>query len=136
MAVSQPRVAWDPRDNVSVRNDEATTLVKGTIVKRGTVQDGVLLPDAVTDECLGVIQNDTLTAEWGVAQAGGAAAVLAGAAVAVGDKIMPTTAGKGIPWTAAAGANAALIGTANSAAAADELFECELAGPANMKQGA
>lgn len=129
------RTAWDANDLDSVRNDTVGALTKGLIVKRGTVQDGVILPAAVTDSCYGVIRETTVASgEFGTAQLRGKALVKAGGAIAVGDDIMPTTAGKGVLAAGAGGALVALIGKANSVAVLDELFECELAGPDSFKQ--
>jgi hypothetical protein len=127
MSAIQPRASYDATDIVSVRNDEATTLSKGMVVKRGTAQDGALLFDAVTDEILGVMQNDTLAGKFGTAQKDGRAVVLYGATIAVGDRLMPhATNGKAIVWTAAGGANAAVLGIANSAGVDGDLGEVDL----------
>ncbi len=128
MAVAQPRVSYSEGDTLSVRNDEATTLSKGMIVKRGTSQDGALLFDAVTDDILGVVMNDIPAGKWGAVQRGGRAAVLLGATIAPGDRLMPhATNGKAIAWTASAGNNAAVLGNANSAGADGDLAEVDLA---------
>lgn len=136
MSIAQARYSFDPADMVSVRNDEATALTRGMIVKRATAQDGALLPDASTDSLLGVVFDDEIAAgAYGTVQIRGQARVLAGATLTAGMDLMPTTAGKAVEWTAAAGTNAAMVGSCNQGAALDELFECELAGPNTIKQG-
>lgn len=127
MAAVQARASYDSTDVISARNDEATTISKGMVVKRGTSQDGCLLFDAVTDEILGVAQNDIAAAAFGAVQKDGRARVLYGTTVAVGDRLMPhATNGKAILWTAAGGSNAAVLGVANSAGVDGDLGEVDL----------
>lgn len=135
MAVPQPRTSFGPPDLLSVYNEEATTLSKGMVVKRGALRDGVQLLDDTADAHLGVIREDIPTLSWGSCQIGGQAAVLAGGAIAIGDKIEGGTNGKGTAWASGAGTNTNHVGIANSVAADGELFECELSGPGAVRQG-
>lgn len=127
MANTQARSIYDESDILSCRNDEASTISKGMVVKRGVAQDGCLLFDAVTDEPLGITQNDVLTGQWCTLQKSGRAPVLIGATVAVGDKLMPhATNGKLIVWTASADDNAAFCAIANQAGVDGDLIEADL----------
>lgn len=133
--MGQLRTRCGAEDIVSKKNSSGSTIVLGSIVKLTTTEDTIALPGASTDSCFGIVREDIADGAYGNIQTHGLAIIKAGGSVAVGDDIMPTTAGKGVTWSAGAGTNAALIGKANTAASADEYFECELAGPGNIKQG-
>lgn len=127
-----------PNEIRSVFNNTGTAIGAGLFVKLGTTGDRhVLLPAAVTDDLYGVTMAAIPDQEWGDCQIEGVARCVAGAAIATGGlRLMPTTAGKVIAWTAAGGANAAVAGTSVTTAAADnDPIEVQLAGPGVSRQG-
>lgn len=121
----------------SAKNSTGSTIATRLVVKKGNATDTVLLPSASTDACYGVTTEAIANGEYGTVQTTGRAICTAGAALAtIGTKVMPTSAGKVIAWTAVAGTNAANIGVTITAAAADaDVVEIELAGPFAMEQG-
>lgn len=117
-------------------NKTGTAIGANLVVKASTADDdGVLLPAAVTDDVCGVTMEAIADKTYGSVQLRGLALCTAGGTVTKGDRLMLTTAGKVITWTAAAGSNAAVVGTANRSAVLDEVFEVELAGPCAVRQG-
>lgn len=127
-----------PNEIRSVFNNTGTEIGAGLFVKLGTTGDRhVLLPAAVTDDLYGVTMAAIPDQEWGDCQIEGVARCVAGAALATpGLRLMPTTAGKVVTWTAAGGANAALAGNNITTAAADnDPVEVQLAGPGVSRQG-
>src|SRR6187200_3786348 len=128
--MAEPRVIVDPQDIRSGKNGTGTAIGAYLFVKSSTtVDDGIVLPGAVTDDVLGVTMRAVPDGTYGDVQIRGLAKVTAGAAFSRGDRLMVTTAGKVIAWTAAGGANAGSVATAKRAAAADgDVVEAELHG--------
>lgn len=127
-----------PNEIRSVFNNTGSEIGAGLFVKLGTTGDRhALLPAAVTDDLYGVTMHAIPDQEWGDCQIEGVARCVAGAAIATGGiRLMPTTAGKVVTWSAAGGANAALAGNSITTAAADnDPIEVQLAGPAVSRQG-
>ncbi len=110
-----------PEDIVSFQNGTGSTITANKVVMRdSTTTEGIKLPTAVTDQCVGVTMRDIPTGEYGPLQRAGRAYVTAGAAMATaGVEVMPTTAGKVIAWTASADDNAFSIGSIVGTASAD-----------------
>lgn len=127
-----------PHEIRSVYNNTGSTISGGLFVKLTTTGDRhVRLPEAVTDDLYGVTMADIADQEWGDCQIDGVVRCTAGAAIAnPGTRLMPTTAGKVIAWTAAGGSNAALAGSNITTATADnDPIEVQLAGPGVSRQG-
>ncbi len=135
--MGQTRVIVDAEGIRSGYNDTGSTIAANRFVIGATTGERqIALPGAVTDDLAGVTMAAIADNAWGDIQKSGTAVVTAGAAVAIGDRLMPTTTGKAITWTAAGGANAAVGGRAVTAAAADgDLIEVELAAPGTVRQG-
>lgn len=105
---------------VSGYNGTGSTIAAQRVVMRdATAADGVKLPTAVTDACVGITLNSIGDASYGGIQRAGRALCTAAAAITDGAQLMTNTAGKVLMWTASAGDNAFLIGTAANAASAD-----------------
>lgn len=137
--MSSPLTSTVPENGIrAYKNDTGTTIPAHSVVVRdASTERGIKLPAAVTDDVVGVtmqaIPDDGCFYD---VQIRGRAIVIASAAIADGARLMPTTAGKVATWSAAGGANAAVVGTGEGAPAADgDLFVCELAGPAVSRQG-
>lgn len=107
-------------DIVSGQNATGSTIAAAIVVmKDATTTEGIKLPTAVTDACLGVTTNAIATAKYGPVQTDGRALCTAADAITAGAQLMTDTAGKVLTWTASSGNNAFLIGTAVGAAGAD-----------------
>lgn len=107
-------------DIVSGQNDINATIAANIVVmKDATVTEGIKLPTGVTVACLGVTLNSIADGTYGPVQRAGRALCTAAAAITAGAQLMTDTAGKVLTWTASAGDNAFLIGTAVGAAGAD-----------------
>ena len=106
---------------VAFQNGTGSTITAGKVVMRdSSTTEGIKLPSAVTDQCVGVTMRDIETGTYGPVQRAGRAYVTAGAAMATaGVEVMPTTAGKVIAWTASADDNAFSIGSLVGTAGAD-----------------
>jgi predicted RecA/RadA family phage recombinase len=119
-------------------NNTGSEIGAGLFVKLATTGDRhVILPAAVTDDLFGVTLRAIPAGEWGDIQVEGRARCVAGAALATpGIRLMPTTAGKVVTWTAATGANVAVAGTNVTTASADnDAVEVTLAGKNVSRQG-
>lgn len=133
----EPRRIMNDKDERSALNKSGSTLAKGAAVKiEATNDDGVALATApATDDVFGIVMADIPDQGWGQVQTRGKAICLAGGTVTKGDRLTVAAGGKLITWTAAAGANACVAGTAQRSAVLNDLFEVELAGPAVSRQG-
>lgn len=126
--MSEPRVIAAAHDIRAAKNTSGADMAKGVFVKlkaSPTVDDEVDLEATNTGAIYGVTMEAIADGEFGNIQIRGRALVLAGGAIAVGARVMPTTGGKSL--TATAGNSVG--GLAVTAGASDELHEVELAGP-------
>jgi hypothetical protein len=125
------------KDERSGLNKSGSTIAKGAVVKvEATNDDGIALcTTPATEDVFGVMMADVLDQAWGTVQTRGLALVLAGGTITKGDRLTVAAGGKVITWTAGAGANACVVGTAKRSAVLNDLFEVELAGPAVSRQG-
>lgn len=119
----------------AVKNAGSSAIAKGLIVKGD--ETAVALPTAVTQPCLGVVYEEIEASGYGTVAMGGRVPCTAGTGgVTKGDRVMAeANTGKGIPWSASAGDNAAVIGIAQTTAAANYDFTIELSGPGITAQG-
>lgn len=107
-------------DIVSGQNGTGSTIAAQRVVMKDSgTTEGIKLPTAVTDACLGVMLNSVADGKYGPVQRAGRALCTAAAAVTAGAQLMTDTAGKVLTWTVAGGSNAFFIGTAVGAASAD-----------------
>lgn len=117
-----------PEDGVrQVYNGTGGALVEGTLVKlkaSPTYKGEIELSDDNKDPTYGVLMEDVSDASRGNCQIAGRALVLAGGTIAVGARVMPTTAGKSLTGTA----GNAIAGVAVTAGTASALHEVELSG--------
>jgi hypothetical protein len=118
-------------------NNTGSALGEALVVVLNNAGDReVELPGAVTDDVYGVTLKAIADDTWGDVQIRGQAICTAAAEVAIGARLMMDTAGKVLTWTAAGGANAAVVGKAMTAASGDGVqLEVELAGPGVVRQG-
>lgn len=98
----------------------------------------VTLPAATTAIIYGVSRQIIKDGKHGSVAKSGLVQVLAGTGgYSAGQRLMPeANTGKAIPWTAAAGVNASILGVAQTSAAANATGLVELAGPGIIAQGA
>ncbi len=119
-----------------LNNTGSTIAAYRVVVRDATGVDEIALPGAVTDDVYGVTMAAILDDKYGDIQTRGVAICTAAAAITQGARLMMDTAGKVLTWTAAGGANAAVVGIADIAAGAfGDLLEVTLAGPATSRQG-
>src|SRR5690349_18970443 len=117
----EARTEW-----VSGFNNTGSTILKGTIVNKGTTTDYIVVASAATQAFLGVADADIPTGSWGTVITGGRALVRFNAAQTVGARL--TSNGTGLAVAAASGN--AVLGIANEVGASGgTLAEVELAGP-------
>lgn len=110
------------------KNTSGSDMVKGVIVKlkaTPTVEDEIDLEETNTGAIYGVTLNAIADGRYGDIVISGRAEVLAGGTIAVGVRVMPTTAGASL--TATAGNS--VLGLAVTAGASGALHEVELLGP-------
>lgn len=102
----------------------AAGIAKGKAVKTGADSEHVAVCSAGTDKAIGLVQNDTTTAEdiAEVAVAGGAKG-LAGDTIAVGDLLAADSNGALVATTSA---NDKVIGQALEDAVAGDLFSVQM----------
>jgi len=133
MATNQPRVIVAAEDIRSGKNTSGSDMAAYVMVKATaspTVDDEVDLETSTTGVWLGVTMDAIADDDYGNIQTGGRAICTAGAAVAVGVRVMTTAAGKVITATA----NTSTVGIAMTAAAADtDLIEVELSAPGGVE---
>ena len=101
-------------------------------------EDSIALPSAVTNAVYGLTRHAIKASSFGGVLLRGKGILTAGVGgVTKGDRIAPeANTGKGITWAPAQGANASVVGVAQTTAAADADFEIELLGPGAIAQGA
>lgn len=136
MAQLQRRYGEGSGDIVSKKNNTANTIVMGSVVQLDTNANCVVLPTGTTAGQFGITMHDIPAGYFGDIQIRGKAIALANGVIAVGGEVMPATTGKVTAFSAGGGTNAALLGKANTAAAADgDYIELELTAPGVIKQG-
>lgn len=86
----------------------------------------VVLAAAATDKIHGVLLNKPKSGEAASVGRIGVAKILAGGAIAIGDRITSDAAGKGVAAAPAAGTNNGTVGIALEAGAAGEIVSVEL----------
>lgn len=135
--MGQLRQIIGPEDLRSGYNNTGSTLAEAIVVVLNNAGDREIeLPGAVTNDVYGVTLKSIADDTWGDVQIRGTAICTAAAEVAIGARLMMDTSGKVLTWTAAGGSNAAVVGTAMTAASGDGvLLEVELAGPGVARQG-
>ena len=121
------------------QNTTGTTIPANTVVVRDSGDSrAVKLPAAVTDDVVGVTMV-AMPSDDGIyydVQIRGRAICRAHGALADAARVMPTTSGRVDTWSAAGAANAAVVGTTEGTASAqDDLIVIELAGPNVVRQG-
>lgn len=114
-----------PKEVIGKKNTSGSTISKGMPVKLDTAtDDGIAAATAGTDHILGIAMADIADKAWGDIQLQGIAVCLAGGTVTRGDYVTANGSSKVITTTTN---KDRLIGIANRSAAANELFEVELA---------
>jgi hypothetical protein len=104
-------------------NSTGSTIPTKRLVKRTTAQNAVVLAADGLDTYIGVTMGAIPNGAAGDVQVQGRALVEAGAAIAIGAKVMGGTTGKGITATT----TKYFIGVANTAAAADgDIIEVDI----------
>jgi hypothetical protein len=137
--VTQPRfIPSSPHPYKSVYNGTGSDIAANLVVmKDASVASGVKLPAAADSAIEGVTLRAIPTGTWGdIVVAGGSTVPLTyGGAITRGLRLMPTTAGKVVELSAAAGANVSLVGTADEDGSSDDVREVTFSGPNISRQG-
>jgi len=120
---TQPRTITQPNYFRPARNDGATTIEPGYILKRGNTVDEVELASAATDAFCGVSVEDIEQDQTRSMQVDGKVAVVAGGSISIGDRLTSDANGKAIAATAN---TQTTLGYAVTAASASEWVEVEL----------
>ena len=132
----QPTRIWPDRAGRTGHNQTAADLPEGVAVVVGPV-DAVAPPAASDDPIWGLVANTIKAGDRGDIQVAGVGLARAGTGgYAAGQRLMPEPGtGRALPFAAAPGTNASLIGTALTTTPEDQLGEVELAGPGASRQG-
>lgn len=111
--------------SVSALNSTGTDIPKGTIVKRDSTQEQIVVSTGVLDAFLGVTGEPIPNGSFGRVVTRGIVPTIFSAAQTIGARLTTSAGGKAV----AAAAGNALIGVAVEAGASDVLAELELHGP-------
>jgi hypothetical protein len=113
-----------------VYNGTGGALLQGSFVKlSGATKNQIVAAPDNDDPVLGVLMQDVADGTYGECQIEGVAKTLAGGTIAVGARVMPTTAAVGLTCTL----GHAVIGVAVTAGSSGALFEMELTGPGGVE---